>query len=115
MYMIMFVLDDPKRVDELLAVWEQAGVSGATLVESTGLHRRRRQLIPMRYVFQTTSDYVEESHFTVFAIVKDEATVQACLRATEALVGDLSLPNTGVFAAWPLSLVKGSPKQGAAS
>ncbi|MDI6696244.1 MAG: hypothetical protein QME21_14455 [Anaerolineales bacterium] len=112
MYMIMFILDDPQRVDELLAVWEQAGVSGATLVESSGLYRRRRQLIPMRYVFQTTGDYVEESHFTIFAIVEDDAIVQACLKATEALVGDLGLPNTGVFAAWPLSFVKGVPKQG---
>ncbi len=110
MYMIMFVLDDPQRADELLIRWEKAGVSGATMVESSGLHRRLRKLIPMRYVFQYGSDYVEESHLTFFAIVPDEATVQACLEATEALIGDLSRPNTGVFAAWPLSWVKGLSK-----
>jgi hypothetical protein len=42
--------------------------------------------------------------------VADEQKARLCLQATEALVGDLSGPNTGVFAAWPLALVKGLPK-----
>jgi len=110
MYMIFFVLDDPNRLDELLAAWERAGVRGATIIESTGIHRQRKRFIPMRYVFQSTRS-VEEGHYTLTAIVEDENTVRACLMATESLLGDLSLPNSGVFAAWPLAWVKGVPKQ----
>jgi hypothetical protein len=47
---------------------------------------------------------------TLLAIVADEDKARLCLQATEALVGDLTGPNTGVFAAWPLTLVKGLPK-----
>ncbi|MBN1537366.1 MAG: hypothetical protein JW908_11585 [Anaerolineales bacterium] len=108
MYMLMFVLDDPGRLDALLEAWEKAGIQGATIIESTGIHRRRRQILPMRYMFQPTGN-VEESHFTLFVIVENEAVVQACLQATENLVGNLNEPNTGVFAAWPLSVVKGVP------
>jgi len=108
MYMILFVLDDPDRLDEVLDAWEKAGVNGVTIVESTGIHRLRRQSIPMRYVFQQSSA-VEEGHFTLIAIVPGEPAVQACLHATESLIGDLLQPNTGVFAAWPLTTVKGIP------
>lgn len=108
MFMIMFVLDDPGQLDALLETWEKVGIRGATIIESTGIHRRRKMIIPMRYVFQTTNN-LEESHYTLFAIVETEALVQACLHATEQLVGNLKDPNTGVFAAWPLAVVKGLP------
>ena len=51
----------------------------------------------------------EESHYTLFVIVKDESTVQTCLEKVEAIVGDLNEPDTGVLASWPLSYVKGVP------
>ena len=109
MYMIFFVLDDPNPLNEILEAWEGLGVRGVTIVESTGMHRVRRHFIPMRYVSALISQ--EENHLTLFVIVKDEAQVQACLRAVEQVVGDLDGPNTGVMAAWPLSLVKGLPEQ----
>lgn len=110
MFMIMFVLDDPGQLDGLLETWEKAGIRGATIVESTGIHRRLKTLLPMRYVFQTTDNF-EENHYTLYAIVETEALVQACLHATEQLVGNLNDPNTGVFAAWPLAVVKGLPDE----
>jgi hypothetical protein len=108
MFIVMFVLDDPGRLDALLETWEEAGIRGVTIVESTGIHRRRKRILPMRYVLPSTGN-VEESHYTLFAIVESDAVVRACLRVTEQLVGDLNEPNTGVFAAWPLTVVKGIP------
>jgi hypothetical protein len=109
MYMVMLVLDDPNQLDALLEAWRKAGIGGATIIESTGIHRRQRQVIPLRYVFQTTGPR-EEGHYTLLAIVEGEQVVQNCLAATEALLGDLNQPNTGIFAAWPLYTVKGLPK-----
>lgn len=110
MYMIMFVLDDPDRLDEVLDAWEQAGTQGATIIESTGINRYRGRSLPMRYVF-TTPRRQEEGHITLFAIVSSLEVAQACLQATEALVGDLNLPNNGVIAIWPLAIVKGVPAE----
>lgn len=113
MYMIMFVLDDTDQLDRLLAAWEDAGIRGATIVESTGIHRLRRKNVPMRYLFQT-SGLVEEGHLTLFVIVDNEQQVQDCLKATELAIGDLHQPDTGVFAAWPLAILRGAmlPDQG---
>lgn len=108
MYMIMFVLDNPDLLDQVLAAWEGAGIRGATIVESTGIQRLKRKNIPMRYLFQTP-DLVEEGHLTLFVIVQSEQMVHECLNATEHIVSDLDQPNTGVFTAWPVTLVRGVP------
>ena len=112
MYMIMFVLDDMDKLNAVLEAWETAGIRGATIIESTGIHRVRRRLIPMRYAFQSTGEVnVEEGNYTLFVVVETEAVVRVCLRSTEEIVGDLDGPNTGIFAAWPLAVIKGLPNQ----
>ena len=107
MFMIMFILDDPDLLDQILNAWSDAQVSGVTIVESTGFQRHQHKHIPMRYSYG--SDPGEKGNITLFAIVSSEAIVQGCLSATERITGDLNDPDTGVFASWPLSVVKGVP------
>ncbi len=108
MFMVLLVLDNPDQLDAVLRAWDEAGIRGATIIESSGIHRRLRRLIPMRYHFQMQGDE-EKANLTLLAIVKNQAQVNACLKATESITGDLDSPNTGVFAAWPLTTVKGLP------
>ncbi len=109
MFMVLLVLDNPDQLDAVLRAWDEVGVRGATIIESTGIHRHLRQLIPMRYLFQMQGDE-EEGHLTLLTIVENQAQVDACLKATESVTGDLDSPQTGVFAAWPLTTVKGLPQ-----
>ncbi len=111
MYMIFFVLNDPERLDTVLDAWEAVGIHGVTILESTGIQRRRvnQKRIPMRYRLAPMIPH-EEGHFTLIAIVPSKEIVQDCLTATEELIGNLDLPNTGVFTSWPLEIVKGVPK-----
>ncbi len=108
MYMIMFVVDDSELLDQVLESLSDIGISGATIIESTGLFRRQKALIPMRYAYgDSTSD--DNGQITIFAIVTDEKAVKKYLQAAEKVVGDLDNPNTGVFTAWPLTITKGVP------
>ena len=108
MQMIMFVLDDPDLLDQVLEACYESGVTGATIMESTGLHRRRKR-VAMRYSFDN-APLEESGNYTLFAMVANESIAENCLRAVEKVVGDLDNPNTGVFASWPLSIVKGFQK-----
>jgi len=108
MYMIMLVLDNPDYLDQVLKDWKQAGISGATIVESTGIQHLRKMNVPMNYLYQTPG-LIEEGHITLFVIVESELLVQDCLQITEQIVGNLERPDTGVFAAWPLAYVRGVP------
>ncbi len=54
MYVILYVLDDPDRLDEVLEAWRKVGVGGATIIESTGIYRQQtcRRHIPLRFGFE---------------------------------------------------------------
>ncbi len=112
MHMIMFVLDDPDHLDAVLDAWDTVGVSGVTIVESSGIQRRRveRGRLPVRFAFEQIAPTTESGNYTLFALVYGEETVRKCLAAAESVVGDLDGPNTGVLAAWPLTIVKGVPQ-----
>ncbi|PKO16563.1 MAG: hypothetical protein CVU39_07000 [Chloroflexi bacterium HGW-Chloroflexi-10] len=111
MFMIMFVLDDISHLDQILDAWSKQGISGATIIESTGLYRRQLKRIPMRYAYGG-APMEEKGNITLLVIVENEQKVQLCLKEIEQIVGDLDGPNTGVFSAWPLTITKGIPLGG---
>ena len=41
MLQLMFVLDNPSLLNDVLEAWTSAGVKGITILESTGVHRVR--------------------------------------------------------------------------
>ena len=114
MYMVMLVLDVPDMLDAVLDAWHAAEVRGATIAETTGVHRRRirRPRVPAPYAIAETGPAgLEQGNYTVWAIVPDEQTVRRCLDAAEKVLGDLDGPDTGVLVAWPLAFVKGVPSK----
>lgn len=114
MHILVFVLDNPNLLDQVLDAWEAIGIGGVTIIESSGLNRRRaqRQGTPFMLGFHRLMESSREGHYTLLAIIESEDIIQPCIEVTEAIVGDLSQPNTGILATWPASLVKGAPKQG---
>ncbi len=111
MHMLMFVLDNPDHLEKVLDAWEAVGVSGVTIIESTGLSRHRARLAgtPFMAGINRLMHSDHEGHYTLITIVKGEKTVRDCISAAEAVVGNLSEEESGVMAAWPLSIVKGIP------
>lgn len=108
----MVVFEDVGKLDALLEALCAIGVGGATIVESTGLHRRRAKKVhvPLRFNFEQLGPLLERSNCTLFTLV-DESLVEQCTAAVEKVLGDLDQPNTGVLAAWPAPFVRGLVKQ----
>ncbi len=110
MFMIMCVVDDGNRLDDVLDAWKNIGVGGVTVIESTGLHRLRTiPAVAMRYTFGLSNS--ERGNYTLFSVVEGEELVQSCLVATEKVLGNLSNPNSGIFTAWPLTIAAGVSKR----
>lgn len=112
MYMIMFVLDDVNHLDGVLDAWREVGVSGATIIESTGIHRRQVQTLGARYLFAVPRpESIEQGNYTLFVAVPNLETVQLCAKAAEKIVGDLDAPHSGVLFSWELAFVRGVPEE----
>lgn len=106
MFMIVCVIDQPEHLNPVITAWRENGISGVTILESTGLHRLGElPPVPMRYAFGSAS--AERGNITLFTVVENEEMIQRCLELTEAVIGDFSSPNTGIFVSWPLGFTKG--------
>ncbi len=114
MYLILFVLDDPDKLQDLLDAWEKAGAGGATVLVSTGPQRIRtigfRDDIPLMPGLDDFYKRIEEYHRTLFTVVKDDQTLEKIIAATQRVVGDLNSPNTGILVVMPASQVYGLEK-----
>lgn len=113
MYALLYVLDDPDKLDAVLDAWRSAGAGGVTIIESSGIYRRQLhgKHVPMRFGFERLMERAERGNYTLLTFVPDEATVQRCADAVEHVVGALSQPNTGILVAWPLTFERGLNKQ----
>jgi nitrogen regulatory protein PII len=112
MYMILFVLHDPFRLQEVLNLWNETGVSGITILPSSGLKRLKesnifRDDIPLIPSLENLLEQKETLNRTLFTIVPSEEMVDKVVNATQTLIGDLNLPNTGILAVIPVARVYG--------
>jgi nitrogen regulatory protein PII len=114
MFMIMFVLHDVDRFEEVLQGWEEAGVFGVTILPSTGLGRIRqnalREDLPLIPSISDLLDHTEQLNRTIFSIVDDEQTIERVVENTQRIIGPLDQPNTGILAVIPLARVYGLAK-----
>lgn len=113
-YLVLLVLHDVERLDEILNAWEESGVSGVTIIPTAGLGRIREKFsyrddLPL---IPSLNDLLSEPHEevlnrTLFSIVEDDALVDRLIEATESVLGSLFTPRTGIIAVVPLTRVHG--------
>jgi nitrogen regulatory protein P-II 1 len=111
MYMLMMVLDDSTRLNEVMDAWRQAGVRGITILESTGVNRlfRRTEGQPTFAGFSQVFGAGRVGHNTLFAVIESLDVAETAVAATEKIVGDLTQPYTGIVFALPVAKTWGIP------
>jgi nitrogen regulatory protein PII len=110
--MVWFVLHDAALLSDVLYAWKEAGVQGITIIPSTGLRRLEesnalRDDIPLIPSLEDLLSDEETLNRTLFSIVENDEMVDKVVKATEAVVGDLDEPNTGILCVFPISRVYG--------
>ena len=116
MKMVLFVLNDPAKVLDLLTAWKEAGVSGATVLSSTGMGRIHqaaalRDDLPLMPSLDDFFSSDEQLSRTIFTIIKDDEIVRRVIIATRSVVGDLDQPDTGLLVVLPLESAEGLEKK----
>jgi hypothetical protein len=113
-YLVIFVIDEVEQCPEIFDAWEEIGVTGVTILESTGLGRIRRAAgyrddLPLMPSIRSLLQTQEEHHRTLMVLIKEEAKVDKLIEVTENIVGDLNEPNKGVLMVLPVLRVVGLP------
>ncbi|MEN8173702.1 MAG: hypothetical protein ABFS03_12600 [Chloroflexota bacterium] len=113
-FMVIFVLDDMDQCQYILDAWEAAGITGVTILESSGLGRVRqagmRDDLPLMPSLSDLFKRTETRHRTLFTVTKEQEKIDAIVEATQSVVGDLEKPNTGFLFVLPVGQVYGRSK-----
>jgi nitrogen regulatory protein PII len=115
MSMILFVLHDAEKLQEVLDAWEETGISGATILVSTGIGRIRenqalREDLPIMPSLEDFFPNPENLGRMLLTITDDESLVEKIIHATESVVGDLNEPKRGILTVLPTSGIYGLRK-----
>jgi hypothetical protein len=111
-YLVVLIVDNVDQYPAVLDAWEQAGVKGVTILESTGLARVREAIghrddVPLMPSIRNLLQSRESHHRTLFTLIEDETLIDRLIQVTEAVIGDLTQPYTGVFFVLPVVRVHG--------
>jgi hypothetical protein len=109
--MVILVLDDVERLDDVMAAWRNAGSRGITIFESSGMARREqstgRDDLPMFPSLSRLLASREVHHRTLFTVLDDDVNVNAFFDATEVVLGPLDSHHSGIIFALPVSHSRG--------
>ncbi|MFC2030559.1 CBS domain-containing protein [Chloroflexota bacterium] len=109
--LLIVILDDLRRMPELLQSWKKIGVPGATILESAGAYRTsswlsRVGLGALDHLFE--AEEVRRRTLLV-AIESDELLAQAIAEA-ERVLGGFDRPDSGLLLVLPVAQVRGLHK-----
>lgn len=107
--LLVAIIDDATKLWDVLDAWERIGIPGATIIDSSGLSRARqwRDDVPLFPSVRDLMQHAEAYHRTLWCVMEDESQVEALARATEAVVGPLDAPHTGIIFTLPVIKVWG--------
>ena len=105
-YLVVLIVDNPDDCPAVLDAWDELGVSGVTILESTGLGRLRRASmqddLPLIPSLRNFLDAREVPHRTLLSVVEDQAMVDRMVAAAHGIIGSLDNPNTGFLFVVPV-------------
>jgi nitrogen regulatory protein PII len=110
-YLVVMIVDDPDICPGILEAWDCLGVSGVTILESTGYGRMQRNAfldnIPLMPCLADFDQAREVPHRTLLSVVENEEIVEQMVEAAQKFTGDLNLANSGFLFALPVHKVYG--------
>ncbi len=109
MKLLVFILNEVEKTEELLKAFQKADIKGATLINSTGMANALlasgddEVFGSLRHLLN-----VNRNENRTFLLLMEARLVKSAVAVIESVVGDLSRPNTGIVFTLPVDLVKGA-------
>ncbi len=105
-FLVVLIVDDPDHCSPILDRWEEIGVTGVTILESTGLGRLRRagfrDDLPMMPSLRDIFSSREVPHRTLLSVVSSQNEVDLMVEAAQETIGNLDDPSTGFLFVVPV-------------
>lgn len=107
MQLLIAVINQEEKLDEILSGFVELGITGATIIGSEGMGRVLSHDVPIFAGLQTLIARSRPRNQTIFSVVKDEEKVEGALALLQEICGDLDDPATGIAFTVPVDRVTG--------
>jgi len=113
--LLVAVINDPEKIDDVLSGFVELGIRGATVVSSEGMGQILSHDIPIFAGLQTLLSGSRPQNRTVLSVLPLER-VPEVVALLQEVTGNLESPATGILFTLPVDLVVGlAPELGADS
>lgn len=113
MQLLIAVINEEEKLDEILSGLVELGVTGATIINSEGMGRVLSHDIPIFAGLEMLAMRSRPQNQTLFSVIREDEKVDAVIRLLQEICGDFENPATGIVFTIPVNRVVGlSPELG---
>ncbi len=114
MELLIAVINQEDRLDDILSGFLELGITGATVIDSEGMGHVLSHDIPIFAGLQTLISRARPRNQTIFSVIDSDEKVEGAIALLQEICGDLDNPATGIVFTIPVSRVTGlAPELGA--
>jgi hypothetical protein len=106
MHLLILVLNKEEHLEEVLEVFLELDIHGATIIDSIGMGRILAHDIPIFAGFRNLMQESRPGNKTIFTIV-DENKIPRIVQGIEQICGSLDEPGAGILVTLPVGIAKG--------
>ena len=106
MKLLVAVINDPEKIDDVLAGFVELGITGATIVNSEGMGQLLSHDIPIFAGLQTLISGSRPQNRVILSVIHEDHVGDA-ITLLQEVCGDLDGPATGIAFTLPVDSVHG--------
>ena len=107
MKLLVFILNKEEYLEEVLEAYVEAGVAGATLLDSEGMGRFLAYEVPLFAGFKEFMKGNKPYNKTIISVIRNESVIERVKQLVDEVVGGIDNPGTGIMFTLPVDWVTG--------
>ncbi len=111
MKLLVFVLNKEELLEDVLTAYVEAGIPGATILDSEGMGRFLTYEVPLFADFKDFMKGNKPYNKTIFSVVKNEKNIPKLEQLLDEICGGLDEPGTGILFTIPVDYARGLVKE----
>jgi len=102
-HLLFAVIENEDLLDDLITGWMDLGISGATVIETTGALQLITQHVPIFAGLRSLTSGGGRHNKTIFTAIRTEELLNSAISFLETLCKETGKPHQGVYCAVPIS------------
>lgn len=107
MTLLVFICNQPDKLEEVLEGFLEVGVTGATVVDTVGMGQILSSEVPIFAGFRSMFRGASTVNKTILSVIDEPGKVENALNIIDEIFGGLDMPGSGIVFTIPIGNVRG--------